>query len=232
MSRNRTDAVLDAFWGRLDGAARAAFSEVFKDKLAELETAIVVAYDDWQDFEGVFARDEESATVVGSLFNVVARLTVSANLLTLGQLAVSGASFRQAQEALATAFLLADFQAPHRTHFLEGRFPVHRAVTMLRRQASRDRTLNVQAIDVLSRSHSFYNNYSHPTVLAMSDTIGLGGAGHHVGASFDPKKASFYDKELESRIGFAKLLPNAMNGVSSRMLIWPQFRDLNHDHNV
>ncbi len=57
----------------------------------------------------------------------------------------------------------------------------------------------------------------------MADTIGLGGGGHHLGASFDQQKVPFYLKEIESRTGFARTLPNAMDGISLRMQAWPQF---------
>jgi len=224
LSRNPTGAVLDALRGTGDDAARAAFQSALGDHLAQFEAAIVAAYDDWLDFEKVFAKDRDSATVVGFLCSVIARLTISTNLLTLGHLTVSGSAFRQAQEALASAFLMAEFEAPYRAQLWDGRFPVHKAVSILRAQAKNDRALNVKAVDVLFKSRSFYNKFSHPTALAMADTISLNGGGHHLGASFDPKKRPFYEREIASRVGFATMLPNAIDGVANRMRTWPQFK--------
>jgi hypothetical protein len=95
------ERLLDALWGRRDGDVRDRFQRAFRGQFQCFDSAISVAYDDWLAFEQAFAKDRESSTVVGFVFNVVARLTMSVNLLTLGQLTLSGAAFRQAQEGLA-----------------------------------------------------------------------------------------------------------------------------------
>jgi hypothetical protein len=84
--------------------------------------------------------------------------------------------------------------------------------------------LDASALETLRQAQSFYNQFSHPTVLAMADLINLNGGGHHLGASFDRHKVEFYEKDLISRLGFAGILANAIDGVDQQMRRWPQFR--------
>lgn len=224
MDRTSAELVAVAVWGRNDDQVRTEIRSALGEAFDRFEAAATTAYDDWLAFERAFAKDKDSATVVGFLFNVIARLTVSTKLLALGHLTLSGAAFRQAQEALAAAFVLAEFETPYRAKFWEGHFSVDKAVGILRKQVNRDPSLNREALDTLLRSRSFYSKFSHPTALAMADTITVGRRGHHLGASYDPEKRPIYERELESRTGFAATLPNAMDGVAQRLWKWPQFQ--------
>jgi hypothetical protein len=216
--------VHDALVGQADAVVRDRFIARFHSESAALEAAIAEAYQRWSRFEQEFARDHDSATVAGMIFLVVARLVMSANLLSLGQLTLSGAAFRQALEALAAAFVLANPVSPHRASVWEGTFSVNRAVPMLFKQAATDPRLNRQGVEVLSKSREFYDKLSHPTALSMADVISLDGqGGHHLGAWFDEAKVPFYAQELASRTGFARILPNAVEGIEERMRDWPQF---------
>lgn len=223
MDEETRERLLDALWGRRDADVRHQFRQALGDHLGSFESAISVAYEDWLAFEHVYAKDRDSATVVGFLFNVVARLTMSVNLLTIGQLALSGATFRQAQEALATAFVMADYDAPYRSRLWDGQFSVNKAVALFLKQSTGDPDLSAEPAQHLSKARAFYDRFSHPTLLAMADTIASKARGHVLGASFDPGKLLFYTKEIESRTSFAGTLPNAMDGVSLRMQRWPQF---------
>ncbi len=162
MSRNPTGAVIEALWGAADATSRASFRASFAEDVSQFESALVTAYDDWLDFERVFAKDRDSATVVGALCSVVARLAISTNLLTLGHLTISGAAFRQAQEALASAFLLAQFDAPYRAQLWDRTFPVHKAVGMFRKQAKTDQSIDPEAVEMLFRSRSILSFLAFP----------------------------------------------------------------------
>jgi hypothetical protein len=216
--------VHDALVGQADVVARDRFIARFRGEFAALEAAIAEAYQRWSRFEQEFAKDHDSATVVGMAFLVVSRLVTSANLLSLGQLTLSGAAFRQALEALAAAFVFADPLSPHRADVWEGKFSVNKAVPMLFKQAATDPRLNRQGVEVLLKSRAFYDKLSHPTALSMADVISLDGqSGHHLGAWFDDAKVPFYAQELVLRTGFARILPNAVDGIEGRMREWPQF---------
>jgi hypothetical protein len=224
LMEGRRREVHEAMVGKADSAVRHGFIAQFRGEFVALEVAIAEAYERWSQLEEEFAKDRDSATVVGMAFLVVARLVMSANLLSLGQPTLSGAAFRQALEALAAAFVLADPLSPHRAAVWEGRFSVNKAVQMLFKQSVTDTRLNRQGIEVLTKSREFYDKLSHPTALSMADVISFDGqGGHHLGAWLDHEKGLFYEQELASRTGFARIIPNAIEGIERRMCEWPQF---------
>jgi hypothetical protein len=180
-------------------------------------------YDRWLRFESDFAKDHDSAIVVGTLFTVVARALLSMKLLMLGQLTMSGSAQRQACEALGLAFLCARRDWPYRQQTWDGQFSTNKAVGLVIKRSA-ELGLDASALETLRQAQSFYNQFSHPTVLAMADLINLNGGGHHLGASFDRHKVEFYEKDLISRLGFAGILANAIDGVDQQMRRWPQFR--------
>lgn len=108
MHEHLRQEVHTALLGHADTVIRRAFIRRFSSQFDAFEAALLAAYERWCQLDSAFAKDRDSATVVGTTFIVVARLTMSANLLTLGQITLSGAAFRHAIEALACAFVFAD----------------------------------------------------------------------------------------------------------------------------
>ena len=218
-------AVHDALTGQADAEVRERFIVGLQGEFGALEAAIAEAYERWSRLDREFARDHDSATVVGMAFLVVARLTMSTNLLSLGHLALSGAAFRQSLEALAAAFLFADPASPHRTPFWEGKFSVNKAIRILLRQAASEPRLNRPGVEALTKAREFYDRFSHPTALSMGDLVGFDGqGGYSLGACFDEEKVPFYAGELTSRTNFAKTLPNAVEAIEGRLREWSQFK--------
>src|SRR5688500_1473450 len=88
--------VRDALRGRNDAHVRHKFTSHFARELNDAERALSDAYNHFLEFDRQFSRkDRDRAAVVGTVFTTLARTTMSVNLLTLGQLALSGAAFRQ-----------------------------------------------------------------------------------------------------------------------------------------
>ena len=216
-------AVRDALLGLQDNVVRAAFIGHFQEQLDSFERTMTYVYERWLRFESDFAKDHDSAIVVGTLFTVVARALLSMKLLMLGQLTMSGSAQRQACEALGLAFLCAQRDWPYRQQTWDGQFSTNKAVGLVIKRSA-ELGLDASALETLRQAQSFYNQFSHPTVLAMADLINLNGGGHHLGASFDRHKVEFYEKDLISRLGFAGILANAIDGVDQQMRRWPQFR--------
>lgn len=216
-------AVRAALLGVHDERSRLQFLEHFHGQVAAFEHTMIDAYSRWIEFGNTFAKDHDSATVVGTLFTVVARTLLSMKLLMLGHLTMAGAAQRQACEALAAAFLFAERDWTYRRDSWDGRFSVNKAVGLVVKRSGQ-LNLNSEALRTLLQAQDFYNKFSHPTALAMADLINLKGGGHHLGASFDPHKLPFYEKELASRLGFAGILVNAIDGVEQQMRRWPEFR--------
>jgi hypothetical protein len=225
MDEHLRQEVHSALLGHADVVVRRAFIGRFSSQFDALEAALLAAYERWCQLDRGLAKDHDSATVVGTTFIFVARLTMSANLLTLGQITLSGAAFRHAIEALACAFVFADPDCPHRPAAWEGKFSANKAVSLLSKQAAADPRLDQKALDIMAKVRQFYDKLSHPTVLAMGDVINLAEGGYHLGASFDEAKVPFYEVELASRVGFSQILPNAFEGIEGRMSRWPRFKN-------
>jgi len=101
MNSDPAHPIHGAIFGVGDDVVRCQFLKHFEHELAEFERLMVAVYGRWQEHEARFARDRDSATVVGTLFVVIARLLLSMNLLVLGHIALAGAAKRQVFEALA-----------------------------------------------------------------------------------------------------------------------------------
>jgi hypothetical protein len=213
-------AVRAALMGLHDDQVRLAFIAHFHEQLDAFEQTIADVYSRWLKFEADFARDEDSATVVGALFTVIARAISSMKLLMLGQLTMSGSAQRQACEALASAFLFAERDWPYRMQSREGQFSVNKAVGLLIKRSA-ELGLDSKALQTLLQAQSVYSKFSHPTMLALADLVNLKGGGHHLGASFDPHKIPFYEQDLISRLGFASILVDAFDGIERQMKRWP-----------
>lgn len=212
-----------ALLGLHDNDVRLAFLKHFQPEVDAFERTMTDVYRRWIEFETAFAKDHDSATVVGALFTVVARAVLSMKLLLLGHSTMAGTAQRQACEALASAFLFAQREWPYRQQNWEGRFSVNKAIGLVIKRSTQ-LGLEAEALQTLLQAQAFYNKFSHPTALAMGDLINLRGGGHHLGASFDPHKIQFYEKDLASRLGFAGILINAMDGVRQQLSRWPEFR--------
>ena len=90
---------------------------------------------------------------------------------------------------------------------------------------SEDLGLEKAALETCKEARSFYDKLSHATILSMNDLLNIGGSREiYIGPSFDESKADFYRIEIVSRVGFAGVLPNAIEGVARHMKEWPQFR--------
>jgi hypothetical protein len=81
--------------------------------------------------------------------------------------------------------------------------------------------VNRAALQTLIDAYDFYNKYAHLTRLtvAAGANFSLGGM-PNVGAYFDPGKLVEYRKEVRSRVGFAKTLPNFVSGVAHNVGTW------------
>jgi len=178
-------------------------------------------YERWQELDRRFPKDRDSATVVGTVFVVIARLLLSMNLLLLGHNALAGAAKRQVFEGLAQAFLFAKHGWPYREQAWNGTFSVNKAIGLLLKKSA-ELGLDRDALQVLSHARDFYNKLTHATVLAMGDLIHLDDSGSPLGASFDQAKLDFYRHEVVSRLSFASALVNAIDGIDRLLGQWPR----------
>lgn len=69
--------------------------------------------------------------------------------------------------------------------------------------------INEEAINNLKSARSFFNNYSHPSELAIAAIISLSGdAKLYLGGGFDESKSETYEKEFANKKSYTKIFPN------------------------
>jgi len=213
-----------ALFGIDDEPTRLRFLEHFGDQICQFETTMTSVYESWQEFDKTFTKDQDSGTVVGILFGVIARLILSMKLLMAGHITLTGAAKRHVIEAVALALLFSKQELPYLHKVWEGKFAVNKAIDLIIKHQKK-LNLNKEALNTMKEARNFYDKLSHPTIFSMGDTINLDGTGMYLGASFDEDKLPFYQKEVNSRVGLANILINVMEGVTRQMREWPCFRD-------
>jgi len=61
---------------------------------------------------------------------------------------------------------------------------------------------------------------SHPTPLTIATIMSFSEGGAYVGASFDKEKIEGYKKEVNGRVGLARVFPNFVDGVMANVAKW------------
>ena len=61
---------------------------------------------------------------------------------------------------------------------------------------------------------------SHPTPLTIATIMSFSEGGAYVGASFDEGKIEAYKKEVNGRVGLARVFPNFVDGVMANVAKW------------
>jgi hypothetical protein len=227
MDLSSAEFIHRALFGVDDEMDRQLFMEHFGDQVYHFEKIITSVYQRWQTFEKRFSHDQESGTVVGTLFRIIANLISSTKLLMIGNLTLSGAAKRQAIEAIALSLLLSKNDLPNKDYpylrrLWDGKFKVNKAVNLLNTHR-KELKLNKYALQVMEKNRNFYHQYSHPTILAMGESLRFDGTAYYMGSSFDDTKLDFYSKELDSRVGLSSILDNLIEGVTEHMREWPCF---------
>ena len=188
---------------------------------------MTLVYDKWLNFSETFSFDKDSATVVGMLFFVIKTLILSMQFLMTGHITMAGAAKRQAIEAIALALLFSKHELPYLKLACDDKLYVNTAIDKIIKHKE-ELYLNNEGLQIMKQAKNFYNKFSHPTFLALGDSINLDGFGCYLGSSFDESKLPFYEKEVYSRLGLSKILINIIEGVTQQMYEWPFFVNRHH----
>ncbi len=215
----------NALFGLDDEEVRQHFLDHFGDKIHQFETTMTAVYESWLNFDKAFAKDQDSGTVVGILFGMMARLIQSMKLLISGHITLAGATYRQVIEGIALALLFSKRGLPYLREAWEDKFSVNKAVGLLYKHRHK-LGLDKEALNIMKNKRNFYHKFSHLTISAMNDIINLDGSGIYLGASFDKDKLPFYEIEVTSRVNLANILINVIGGVTRQMWEWPRFADV------
>jgi hypothetical protein len=204
-----------------DDDARAAFEREFGGELPAFVEATTAALDLWSQFrDTIDDADERRVAVTAVAFTAITQNISSYKLFMSGYTVASGALFRQVLEGVSLAFLCSAKSLTVLDRFIANKYSTKNAVADLARNPKKAH-VNRAALQTLIGQYEFYHKYAHLTrlTIAAGANFSLGGL-PNVGAYFDPGKLPEYRKEVRSRVGFAKVLPNFMTGVARNVGSW------------
>lgn len=204
-----------------DEGARAAFDKEFGGELQAFADAATTALDLWGQFrDTIDDTDERRVAVTAIAFTSINQNIMSFKLFLSGYTVASGALFRLVLEGVSLASLCAVKSLPVLDRYLKDEYSPNKAVTDLAKYAAKVR-VNHRAFATLVQQYKFYHKYAHLSRLTIAAGANFSMNGQpNVGAFFDPGKVREYGREVRSRVSFAKVLPNFMQGVIQNMAAW------------
>jgi hypothetical protein len=167
-------------------------------------------------------QQEELMWSAAYFFNAINSTLVSTRLFLSGYIAPSGNLARQALESLAFAVLLAFQNTGTYREWKKGHASEHKALGRLARNAKHC-GVNVDNTRELDRQAKWFDQYSHPSRLALA-TIWMPSCqeypegGWNVGALFVEQHLEQYRKEMVNRVSLAGLLTNTIAGTHAELI--------------
>lgn len=207
------------------------FNDVFANEVMELAEVLSQCFArlPWLGSE---VKDERGHITHGFVFGVLDDLVTSTKLLLSGKQFASGNLLRQAIEGIAVAILCAhdgeievfDKKTKQKIKVIywkalvdkDSRVQSHKAIDHLENNlATLD--VNEDALDQLRSGRRWGHQFSHPNLLGNAMRITLSTGQAFIGGAYDDAKEDAYRNALEHRIGFAKILPGAMDVLAHRL---------------
>lgn len=214
------EIIHEVLTGKDDEEVREQFIKYFSSEIAQFEKVMADVYEHWRTFDAQFSKTEDSATVTALLWTVVRGHIISFRLLITGYWVAAGNTQRQVFEGCAMAIIASKYGWPYLKKYLDNQFSTNKAIDVLRRRRG-ELNIGKEGLLNLEKAINFYDGLSHPTRFALADMMSLDGTHKlYIGASFDDAKIKGYKKEIEGRIGFAKIINNIISGVDKNMKSW------------
>jgi hypothetical protein len=195
------------------------FQTQYSNELDEFVSLMAVAYDKWTEFDSLVSGDEELSHVSGLIYGAINFHAIAMHLLISGFLIASGNTQRQVLECIAMALLASKRNLGYLHRYANDKFSTNKAIDLVIKK-HKILNLNDTALKTIKTSRNFYNKFSHPTMMTVASHISLEKPGEmYFGASFDAGKMEGYKKEINGRVGLAKIIPNFINGVRNNLKI-------------
>lgn len=201
---------------------RRQFVQHFSSEIDDFIVNLTRVYHRMQQMVARVPHDSRSAWADEFLFTAFNTLLTSFHLLISGLNAPSGNLMRHYGEAVAMALLLSHRQIATFTLIDKEpeQFPVHKALDVVKRK----RNTTLLGIDgpgwkKFDKLMSFYNQYSHPSALAVSSGHSFSSPGfRQIGGDFDKKKLDGYRKEINLRISASHRLYDTVEVVENHLI--------------
>ena len=205
------------------------FSKHFSAELLEFAENFSIAYKKYLEFDRLLksTKNEQKGLVLGLTYLFLDNLFTSIKLFILGYQIPAGNLMRQVTEGIALASLcsLVDpitvntdkkKRKIKEIHFYNNFLKdtpnarSHLAVKHLELNAKKY-GISDDAITALKNQKKIFNNYSHPSILAISTIVSDEHPGKiFMGGGFDKEKIDQYKIELTNRIRVCAILPNVI----------------------
>lgn len=199
-----------------DTEVRAEFLKRFQKEVDKFADEMAHAVVNWGTLDAQVKQNEKVAYISAFTFTAINVHILSMKLFISGQAIAAGNLFRQALESIAMAFLYSGKDVGVIERFVKGEYSTSDSIRDVIRHANR-LGLNKGALDDLRKAQEFYHKYSHPSYLTIAAVTSLSEKAPYVGAAFDEAKIESYTKEINIRVGLAKVFSNFVDGVKANI---------------
>lgn len=210
------DQIVTVLLGEEDSLIRKQFIERYSTEIEQFIALMTYAFKEWSRVDKILTqkKTEPDAYISALLYAALHSHVVSLKLYISGLLVPSGNTQRYVYECVALAFLLSRPSLGVVHKYMNDKYSTTKAVRDVVRNHEILK-LNRRALQTLESSISFYDKFSHPTRLSLGGVINLSSNGSKIifGGAYDKDKEFAYTKELTSKIGFATIFPNLVQGV-------------------
>lgn len=202
-----------------DADARRQYLARFAADVKSFSAFMAEAVMRWRSLDDNIGKNEELAYVSALIYTGITLQIQSMKLFLSGHTVAAGNMFRQVLESIALALLCSSKRLGFRRRFIDDQYSSNNAVRDVLRHAV-ELGVHKDGLEVLKNARAFYSKYSHPTKLTLTSIIPLSGKGVYIGASFDEDKVFAYKKEVNARLGLAKVFPNFITAVKLNVAKW------------
>jgi len=201
---------------------RKQFLQYFGSEVDNFVSNLAHVYDRMRGLAARVSHDRRSAWADEFLFTAFNSLLTSFHLLISGFNVASGNLMRHHGEAVAMALLLSHRQIDTFASIDKDpqKFSVHKALDLARKK----RNARLLGIDGLGWRKfqeliSFYDQYSHPSVFAVSSGHNFSLSGYRqIGGEFDTAKLDAYRKEIGLRISAGQRLYETVEVIENHLV--------------
>lgn len=208
--------IISVLFGDEDSLIRDRFKDNYSSELEKFIVLMTKAFEEWYRVDKILTKKktEPDAYITALLYAALHSHVVSLKLYISGLLVPSGNTQRYVYECIALAFLLSRPSLGVTERYIKDQYSTTKAI----RDVVRNHeilNLDREGLKVLESSLKFYDKFSHPTRLSLGGVIHLAGNGSQIifGGAYDKDKEFAYRKEIKSKLGFAEILPNLIQGV-------------------
>ncbi len=202
-----------------DSEVRAEYRKLFGEDIKAFADAMSYAVIAWRELDAGVKGDEKRGYVSALVYAAFTLHIISFKLFLSGHIVAAGNVFRQVVETIALALLCAGKDLGVLAQFMEDKYSTNDAVRDVLRQG-KNLGLKDDGLQALKSSQEFYHKYSHITRLTLANMISFSEDGTYVGAAFDKGKVDAYRKEVDGRIGLAKVFANFVEAVKANVAKW------------